>query len=144
MARDAQVMSESFLLSNMTPQVGIGFNRGIWKKLEEKVRDWVRQRKNIYVFTGPIFSDPNHYNTIGSNRVAIPTHFYKIVVSCTESGDNLDAIAFILPNQKNPNEKLPDFITSIDEIEKVTGLDFMAELDSNTQARLEAKKAKMW
>ncbi len=144
MARDAQTMSESFLLSNMTPQVGVGFNRGIWKKLEEKVRDWVQQRKNMYIFTGPIFSDPKHYNTIGSNKVAIPTHFYKIVVSCTETGDNFDAIAFILPNQKNPDDMLPEFITSIDEIEKLTGLDFMAELDLDTQAKLEAKKASMW
>lgn len=144
MARDEQIMSESFLLSNMAPQVGAGFNRGIWKKLEEQVRGWVQQRKNMYVFTGSIFSDPEHYNTIGSNKVAVPTHFYKIVVSCTEAGNNLDAIAFILPNQQNPDEKLPKFITSIDEIERVTGLNFMAELDLYTQAKLEAKKAEMW
>ena len=47
MARDAQTMSESFLLSNMTPQAGVGFNRGIWKKLEEKIRYWVHQKKNM-------------------------------------------------------------------------------------------------
>jgi endonuclease G len=144
MARDAQTMSESFLLSNMAPQVGVGFNRGIWKKLEERVRGWVRQRKNIYVFTGPIFSDSNHYNTIGPNHVAVPTHFYKILVSCTEAGENIDAIAFILPNQKNPDDKLPEFITSIDEIEKQTGLDFMHELDDDAEVKLEAKKAEMW
>lgn len=144
MARDVQTMSESFLLSNMTPQVGVGFNRGIWKKLEGKIRDWVIQRKNIYVFTGPIFLDSRRYTTIGLNRIAVPTHFYKIVVSCTEEGDNLDAIAFILPNQKNPDDKLPEYITSIDEIERVTGLNFMAELDSNIQDKLEANKAKMW
>lgn len=144
MARDAQTMSESFFLSNMTPQVGVGFNRGIWMKLESKVRDWVQQRKNIYIFTGPIFSDPEHYNTIGSNKVAIPTYFYKIAVSCTEAGGNLDSIAFILPNQSNPDDMLPQFITSIDEIERVTGLNFMANLDLDTQSKLEAKKAGMW
>ena len=30
--------SETFLLSNMSPQVGVGFNRGVWRKLEEAVR----------------------------------------------------------------------------------------------------------
>jgi len=144
MARDVQTMSESFLLSNMTPQVGVSFNRGIWKKLEEKVRDWVLQRKNIYVFTGPIFSDPRHYNTIGPNKVAVPTHFYKIIVSCTETGEDIDAMAFILPNQKNPDNKLPQFITTINEIEKLTGLDFMHELDDNIEGKLESKKARMW
>ena len=143
MARDPQTMSESFLLSNMAPQVGVGFNRGIWKKLEEKVRGWVLQKKNIYVFTGPIFANPN-YKTIGPNRIPVPTHFYKIIVSCTEPGENLDAIAFILPNAKNPDNLLPQFITSIREIEKRTGLDFMHDLDDDTENKLETKKAKMW
>jgi endonuclease G len=143
MARDSQTMSESFLLSNMAPQIGVGFNRGIWKKLEEKVREWVKQRKNIYVFTGPIYADSNH-KTIGPNRIAVPTHFYKIIVSCTETGENLDAIAFILPNKKNPDKMLPQFITSIDDIEKLTALDFLNELDDKTENILEAEKSKMW
>ena len=143
MARDHQTMSESFLLSNMAPQVGIGFNRGIWKKLEEKVRGWVHQKKNIYVFIGPIYVDSN-YRTIGPGRVAVPTHFYKIVVSCTEAGENLDAIAFILPNQKEPDSMLPQFITSIRDIEKRTGLDFMHDLDDDTENTIETKKSTMW
>jgi endonuclease G len=53
MAWDEQAMSESFYLSNMVPQVGIGMNRGIWKDLEEKVRKWTLDRKSVYVFTGP-------------------------------------------------------------------------------------------
>ncbi|MFA5143291.1 MAG: DNA/RNA non-specific endonuclease [Candidatus Omnitrophota bacterium] len=143
MARDTQTMSESFLLSNMTPQVGIGFNRGIWKNLEEKVRSWVHQKKNIYVFTGPIYANST-YKTIGPNRVAVPAHFYKIIVSCTETGENLDSIAFILPNQKGPGNMLPQFITSIREIEKRTGLDFMHDLDDDIENKLETKTAKMW
>jgi DNA/RNA endonuclease G, NUC1 len=143
MARDVRTMSESFLLSNMAPQVGIGFNRGIWKKLEENIRGWVRKKKNIYVFTGPIYATAN-YRTIGFNKVAVPTHFYKIIVSCTEAGGNLDAIAFILPNTSNPDNMLPWFITSIDDIEKRTGLDFMHDLDDDTENTLESRKAKMW
>lgn len=143
MARDRQTMSESFLLSNMIPQVGVGFNRGIWKKLEEKVREWVRERKNLYVLTGPIYTDPD-YKTIGPDKVAVPTHFYKIIVSCTERGENLDAIAFILPNKKNPDNMLPQFITSIDNVEELTGLDFLHDLDDATENVLEAKKSKMW
>ena len=143
MARNAQTMSESFLLSNMAPQVGRGFNRGIWKKLEERVRKWVRQRKNVYVLTGPIYVDSKH-KTIGPNKIAIPTHFYKIIVSCTETGGNLDSIAFILPNKKNSNSLLPKFIISIDEIEEKTGLDFLHDLDDETENKLEAMKAVMW
>ena len=44
MNRSDRVMSDSFLLSNMAPQVGIGFNRHIWAQLEAAVRGWVEQR----------------------------------------------------------------------------------------------------
>ncbi|MDD5537434.1 MAG: DNA/RNA non-specific endonuclease [Candidatus Omnitrophica bacterium] len=143
MTRSKQIMSESFLLSNMAPQVGPGFNRGIWRILEGKVRDWVRKKKNIYVIDGPIYDSPDG-KTIGPDKVGVPDRFYKIIVSCSEDGGNLDAIAFILPNKKNPNNMLPKFIVSIDEIEKATGLDFLHDFDDTTESKLEAKKAQMW
>lgn len=143
MTRSKQIMSESFLLSNMAPQVGPGFNRGIWRILEGKVRDWVRKKKNIYVIDGPIY-DSSDGKTIGPDKVVVPERFYKIIVSCTEDGRDLDAIAFILPNKRSPNNMLPKFIVSIDEIEKATGLDFLHDLDDVTESMLEAEKAQMW
>ena len=64
-------MIESFILSNAVPQVGIGFNQGIWKKLEELVRDVVRNRGELYVITGPIYRPDNGGKitiTASSNR----------------------------------------------------------------------------
>jgi len=60
------------------------------------------------------------------------------------AGENLDAIAFILPNEKNPSSALPQFITNIDEIEGLTGLDFLHELDDTIEDNLESLKAEMW
>lgn len=148
MARSAQTMSESFLLSNMAPQMGPGFNRGIWKGLEEKVRDWALERNNLYIMTGPLYldgegnriRDSSRLTTIGPNRVAVPTHFYKIIVSVGSTPEDLDAIAFILPNRGNPSDFLPRFITSIDEIEGLTGLDFMHELEDTIESEAESKK----
>lgn len=140
--RDKQTESETFFLSNMTPQIG-SFNRGSWKDLEAKVRDWAKQRKNIYIITGPIFKNQN-YKTIGPNKVAVSTSFYKIIVSCSSSGKALDAIAFILPNKKNSTIELQRYITTIDEIERETGLDFMHDLDDQIETRLEAKKSAIW
>ena len=34
----AQAMRESFYLSNMAPQVGVGLNRGLWSDLESMIR----------------------------------------------------------------------------------------------------------
>jgi endonuclease G len=144
MRRDKQTESETFLLSNMTPQVGAGFNNGIWKSLEIKIRDkWAKKRKNLYVITGPIYETPN-YKTIGPNKVAVPTAFYKIVVSCAPNGENLDAIAFIIPNKSIPSKRLPYYISTIDEVEKETGLDFLRNLRDDIENTLEAKRSVMW
>ena len=153
MGRSSQTMSESFLLTNMAPQVGPGFNRGIWKHLEEKVRHWAMERKNIYVFSGPLYLDENgnkittssNLQTIGPEKVWVPTHFYKVIVSVGSNYEVLDAIAFILPNKGNASRTLAAFITSIDEVERLSGLDFMPDLEDTIELQLEAQKhANIW
>ena len=49
-------MKESFYFSNMSPQKP-EFNRGIWKELEEQVRNWAQIYDTVYIVTGPILSD---------------------------------------------------------------------------------------
>lgn len=56
---DADWMVESFILSNIVPQVGAGFNQGIWKELEALVRKLAIERGELYVITGPIYRDPD-------------------------------------------------------------------------------------
>jgi len=133
-------MSESFLLSNMAPQVGIGFKKHIWNNLEAKVRDWTRERGELYVITGPIFISNSH-KYIGDNNVSVPTHFYKVIFDPIR----IEAIAFILPNDHLKSEKLPEYIKSIDEVEKLTKLDFLSELNDEIENVIEAKaQPEMW
>jgi endonuclease G, mitochondrial len=147
MKRSRWVMSESFLLSNISPQVGIGFNRNIWKNLEAAIRGWVEQRGTLTIITGPVFAvDGNRvsYQVIGENYVAVPTHFYKIIVDANSS-NNIEALAFMLPNEKLSGQHYRDFLTTIDEIEKATGLDFLSALPANVQETVESRKAqKIW
>jgi len=49
-----RAMSESFYMSNISPQE-LWFNRGIWFKLEKKVRKLAIQHKKIRVITGTVF-----------------------------------------------------------------------------------------
>ena len=147
MKRSRWVMSKSFLLSNMSPQVGIGFNRNIWKNLEAAIRGWVEQRGTLTIITGPVFTvDGNQvcYQVIGENHVAVPTHFYKIIVDANSS-NNIEALAFMLPNEKLTGRHYSDFLTTIDEIEKATGLDFLSALPANVQETVESRKTqKIW
>lgn len=55
MAASQQAMNESFLMTNISPQVGAGFNRGYWSRLEGFVRHVAGQFDGLYVVTGPLF-----------------------------------------------------------------------------------------
>ncbi len=137
---DSDAMSESFLMSNMTPQ-DPSFNRGIWKKLEAQVRDWAEDNEEIYIVTGPILTD-GPYETIGENEVAIPKRYYKVVLDYKEPG--LKAIGFILPNQRS-NQPISFFVVSIDEVEQATGFDFFHILPDDVEDVLEAQaEYRMW
>ena len=147
MTRSVEVMSESFFLSNMAPQVGIHFNRHIWSYLESAVRGWVEQRGALIIITGPVFAvDSNRvsYEVIGGNNVAVPTHFYKIVVDANDP-DNVEALAFLMPNTALSGREYTEFLISIDEIEEATGLDFLSALPEDIQEEVESNKAdRVW
>jgi endonuclease G, mitochondrial len=143
MNRSQRTMAESFLLTNMAPQVGVGFNQQLWKDLETAIRGWVAQRGRLTIITGPIFAidaGKVSYAVIGADHVAVPTHFYKIVVDANSSG-HLDALAFVIPNKNLSGHHYKEYLASIDEIEAATGLDFLSALDPDVQNQLESKKA---
>jgi len=75
---DTQVEYESFLMTNMYPQLG-GLNRGIWKLLETSVRGWAVQLNNSFtVYVGGVYDNTD--KTIGAG-VVVPHAFYKIVIN---------------------------------------------------------------
>ena len=125
-------MSESFFMSNMSPQVP-SFNRGIWKRLESKVRDWARDNKRIYIVTAGILDEG--LNTIGSNSISIPNYYYKVILDYTEP--ELKAIGFILPNKKS-KALLQSLAISVDSVEIRTGIDFFYNLPDDKENELES------
>lgn len=130
-------MSESFLLSNISPQ-NPSFNRGGWKRLETQVRSWVLSENEMFVVTGPVLSNP--IGSIGSNSVTIPRYFYKIVYSKLEN----KMIGLLMPNKKINNE-LKYYVKSVDYIENLTGIDFFHQLDDKYEDKLESKiNLKKW
>ena len=126
------VMSESFYMSNMSPQKP-GFNRGIWKKLEGSVRNWAQDNSEIYVVTGPILTGSN--SAIGSNQVTIPNYYYKVILDYKEP--ELKGIGFILLHEKS-SSLLKSFAVSIDEVERRTGIDFYHSLPDSIEEQIES------
>jgi endonuclease G len=129
-------MMESFLLSNMTPQLP-GLNRQGWRYLEQYIREWTNERGELYVVTGVMFM--GEHGVIG-NGVHVPTHYYKIVFDSA----GLDAIAFLVPHRAISKRELPVFIVSVDEVERLTGLDFNSLLDNAIENDIEDDVESMW
>ena len=125
-------MSESFFMSNMSPQ-NPSFNRGIWKKLEGSVRNWADDNGEIHVVTGPILT--GSYPSIGSNQVSIPNYYYKVILDYKEP--ELKGIGFILLHEKS-NSSLKSFAVSIDEVERRTGIDFYYSLPDEIENQIES------
>lgn len=143
MTRSERAMAESFILSNAAPQIGPGFNGATWLSLENAVRGWVQQRGTLTIITGPVFAveeDSVKYRVIGENNVAVPTHFYKIIVDANDP-DNLEALAFMMPNRTITGQHYSTFLTSIDEIEVATGLDFLSSIPTANQETVESRRA---
>lgn len=132
MGFDPRAMDESFLMSNMSPQMP-GFNRGIWKELEEQVRQWAEIEGRLYVVTGPVFNDPKGW--IGKEKVLVPGYFFKIIYDPT---DEPKLIAFVFPNEKS-DRPLSDYVLSVDDTEKLTGYDFFSQLPDELENTLESR-----
>ena len=132
MAWSEQAMKESFYYSNICPQLP-GFNRGIWKKLETKVRSLAIKYDNVYVVTGPIFKNEKH-KIIGKNNVMIPSHFYKALLIYNDSIKQ--SIAFLFPHERSKTD-LFNYAISVDSLEQVTELDFFTNLPNNKENKIE-------
>ena len=132
MAYSFKTMGDSFFMSNMSPQKP-KFNRGVWKDLEAQVRDFAITEQDVYIVTGPILPKTKTV-TIGSNKVTVPTHYYKIVYDRTPPEK---MIAFILPNDGS-DRPLQDFAVTVDAVEAATGLNFFSAVPQPKQEQLES------
>lgn len=131
MGWSSTTMAESFYYSNMSPQLP-SFNRGIWKKLEELVRNWAIENNSVYVVTGPVLTIG--LQTIGPNKVSIPNYYYKVVLDYSEP--NIKGIGFIIPNISS-KEQLQYYAVSIDRVEEMTGIDFFPLLQDDQEELIE-------
>lgn len=131
-----RALSESYLYSNMSPQLD-DFNRDSWAKLEDMMRGYIYRnpKTQLFVVTGPLLNDNLKKIPKAKNKVSIPEKYFKVAVDLK----NKRAIAFVMPNAKAdyPHES---YAMSIDEVEKLTGIDFFASLEDNLENSLEAQK----
>ncbi|KDR81381.1 hypothetical protein GALMADRAFT_134826 [Galerina marginata CBS 339.88] len=136
-------MDETFLLSNIAPQVGDGFNRHYWAYLEDWCRRLTGNFQDVYVFTVPLYlprQEPDGkwrvtHEVIGSPpNVSVPTHFAKVVLTTKPSSPSTPDVlevstgAFVLPNAIIPDEApLESFIVPVEAVERAAGLTLFSD-----------------
>ncbi len=137
MNRSEGAMLNTFFFSNMAPQHD-AFNRVLWRRLECYVGAWAHSKNDIHVFTGAVFDrDTNNQrdadsNAVrqpsnnGANRVAVPSHFYKILFHERPTGF-IEIMTFLLPHVDSSPSKattlnfLRNSLVPLADVQAVTG-----------------------
>ena len=128
-----KAMQESFYMTNICPQLH-KLNNGDWKELEEACRRWAEAKGQIYIVCGPIFYRSAKPSYIGRNqRIRVPEAFFKVVL-CP---DPPQAIGFLYKNEDG-NRKMESYTNSIDQVERITGIDFFPALPDEVETAIES------
>lgn len=140
--------SETFLLSNMSPQ-NKSFNSGIWAKLEAEVRNLDANSKvyETYVISGPIFDFDKKVKSIGGDEnngipIPIPPAYFKSIMRENNRG-KLRMWSFIIPNKK-ATKPLEDYRVSTETVERFAGIQLWERLMGNKIETEKKKIHQMW
>lgn len=139
-----------FLMTNIVPQARDN-NQGPWNDLEMYCRELVNQGKELYIMAGASgtggVGERGPSTTIGRGRVTVPEYMWKIIVvldqpitsaAQVEAGDRV--IAVILPNVEGIRENdWRQYRQSVDQVEQLTGYDFLSALQDDIEETLEAQ-----
>lgn len=129
---DRRAMFDTFSLINVCPQ-NAKLNSGLWNSIEMNCRNWARKFGGVFIICGPIFLTGEH-EKIGNNNVYVPEAFFKVIL-CLNGKPK--GIGFIVRNADG-TRKRDLFYNSIDQVERVTGMDFFPALPDEIEDAVEA------
>lgn len=126
---------ESFLMSNISPQRP-ALNRTIWRNIESWCwSTFSASTTTAVVFSGPVFDKNKTF--LGRSSVELPDAFFKVILY--RSKDDLHMVAFVVPSNASSKE-ITSYVSTVDKVEEMTGLDFFPSIPPSTQNTLEAQR----
>lgn len=136
---------ETFMMSNICPQKP-ALNQGSWQALESLVANRLSQQdvgtkvKDLWVITGPVFYPGREINTLKNDPdgVPIPHAFFKIIAR-RKSYQTYQAMAFIFCQDVPRNQDPEECLTTVSEIQDLTGFDFFTAFGTVKQRNLETR-----
>lgn len=129
-------MNDTFLLSNIAPQ-NPDLNQRLWNRLEQMCRSLTKHHRGVFVCTGPLFLPHRHddgrliisYQVLGQNHVAVPTHFFKVLILELPDGQGVELRSYVMPNRPIPEQTpLEHFLVPIETVERASGLLFVSNI----------------
>ncbi|MBR3079034.1 MAG: DNA/RNA non-specific endonuclease [Prevotella sp.] len=129
---DERAMMESNLLTNICPQ-DRSLNSGLWNAIERNCRKWAIEYGDLYIVCGPVLLNRVH-ETIGENKIVVPETFFKVILCLNPKPK---AIGFIIRNNEG-KKKRDQYINTVDEVERITGIDFFPALPDEIENEVEA------
>ena len=119
------------LATNYAPMTE-AYADGVWKKvMHEFTQRYPKRFGEVWVYLGPVYlTESSNYGS----AISPPDAFYIIAFDITDEG-GLRALTLLIPTDAE-NKNLNDYLSSIAEIEKLTGLQFLPELDFSIRETL--------
>ena len=136
MSWDELVMQETYIMTNITPQLP-GFNRGIWKQLEDQTRAWAQERRHeLLIYLGTVYYGDEPI-LIGKNNIAVPSAFFKVIIDTVTN----EVMAFIFVHTPI-RASLELFMVDADVVEQRTGVKLPLPSEYKSSTSLWASKLK--
>lgn len=141
----------TFYMTNILPQTQDN-NGGPWLQLENLSKELAQQGKELYIVAGGNGKGgtglKGFATEIGKSRVTVPATVWKVVVILDRPGlgnrgvtEKTRVIAVNMPNIVGIQKKsYRDYLTTVDELETLTGYDFLSDVPEAIQKVIEARK----
>lgn len=137
--RSGRANYDVFLATNIMPQ-SEKINGSTWSDLELKIHtNWAAQSDTLYVVTGTILDDSTHkVKDVEGKEITVPTGIYKSVLALTKQGEYKGLAVFFENKGQSSATFTKSMAMSIDELEKIIGVDLYVNLPDEEEKAVEA------
>ena len=142
--------SQTYYVTNSTPQIQNGFNVGIWNSLENAVRNEIPANDTLYVTTGPAFQKAGEAEKDviwitpqnDTKQCPVPNYYWKVVLKVKRDVNgtvtSAKSIGFWFEHKVYSADSYLNYAVSVDDIEQWTGFDFFVNLPDSIESSAEA------
>lgn len=136
MTKDAN--GQTFYMTNIQPQIG-EFNTGVWQKLENQVRTYAptNDTDTLWVVKGGTIDNSEQILKYTVNGFIVPKYFFMALLMKNKYG--YKAMGIWIEHKANNSTTLSNYIVNIDELERLTGIDFFCNLPDDVEDHVEGQ-----